>query len=153
MEYASLWERLLAAIVDIVSLTIITFFVFLCFIFIVGGGYYIKGTGVLEGNGSNIVMLTYIWLIISTVIGWLYYALLESSPVQATLGKKAMKIKVTDIDGDAIDFKRASLRYLGRCISHTTIGVLYIIVAFTRKRQGIHDLLADTVVLKVNEKK
>src|SRR5882724_2698513 len=45
--------------------------------------------------------------IVVIVSVWLYYALMESSELQATLGKRALGIKVTDLDGNRISFGRA----------------------------------------------
>lgn len=72
----------------------------------------------------------------------------ESSPKQATLGKQALGIYVTDLDGNQITFLKATLRYFAKILSTLILFIGYIMVAFTEKRQGLHDMIAGTLVLK-----
>lgn len=85
---------------------------------------------------------------ISIVIGWLYYAGFESSSYQATPGKQIMGIFVTDTEGYAITFSRATGRFFGRLLSGLLLLIGYIMAAFTERRQALHDILAKTLVLK-----
>ena len=86
--------------------------------------------------------------LISIVTGWLYYALLESSSWQGTVGKKVLGIRVTDMNGNQISFGRATGRYFGLLLSGLICFIGFIMVAFTEKKQGLHDMLASTLVLK-----
>jgi uncharacterized RDD family membrane protein YckC len=79
---------------------------------------------------------------------WIYWALLESSPWQATLGKKLLGLYVTDVEGKRITFARASGRYFAKIISTLTIGIGYLIAGFTPKKQALHDMIAECLVLK-----
>jgi hypothetical protein len=81
------------------------------------------------------------------VAAWLYYALLESSDAQATLGKRAVGIKVTDLDGNRISFGRATGRLFAHIISSFTLGIGFAMAAFTRRRQTLHDQIAGTLVV------
>ena len=74
---------------------------------------------------------------------WLYWALMESSAWQATLGKKLFGLKVTDLQGRRISFARASGRYFGKIVF-----VGFIMVAFTEKKQALHDMIAGCLVVK-----
>jgi uncharacterized RDD family membrane protein YckC len=85
---------------------------------------------------------------LSSVASWLYYALMESSAKQATLGKMALGIQVTDLDGRRIGFGRATGRYLGKIVSGLTLLIGYIIQVFTSRRQALHDLIASTLVVR-----
>lgn len=85
---------------------------------------------------------------ITIVAGWLYYAGFESSAYQATPGKLAMGIFVTDTEGYAISFSRATGRFFGRLLSGLVLLIGYIMAAFTERRQALHDLLAKTLVLR-----
>jgi uncharacterized RDD family membrane protein YckC len=78
---------------------------------------------------------------------WVYEALMTSSPWQATVGKKAMNMVVTDMQGQRLSFAHATGRYFAKWISALALGVGFIIVAFTDKKQGLHDLIASTVVV------
>lgn len=85
---------------------------------------------------------------VSAAIAWAYFALMESSPAQATLGKIALDLKVTDLDGGVITFRRASFRYWFKTLSTLTLGIGWLLAAFSPRRQALHDLLARTVVVR-----
>jgi uncharacterized RDD family membrane protein YckC len=84
--------------------------------------------------------------ILLLVVPWLYFAYLESSSNQATLGKMVMRIAVTDMRGNRITFARASLRFLCIFLSVLTIFIGFLIPAFTRYKQGLHDMIAGTLM-------
>jgi uncharacterized RDD family membrane protein YckC len=73
---------------------------------------------------------------------------MESSARQATLGKMAVGIKVTDEAGARISFGRAVGRYFGKFVSTIILLIGFLMVAFTEKKQGLHDKLAGTLVVK-----
>jgi hypothetical protein len=75
---------------------------------------------------------------------------MESSTKQGTLGKMALGIKVTDLNGNRIDFSKASGRYFGKIISSIILCIGYIMVAFTQKKQGLHDIMAGCLVVNSN---
>ncbi|MGA9497765.1 MAG: RDD family protein, partial [Terriglobales bacterium] len=77
---------------------------------------------------------------------WLYEAFMESSSYQATLGKMIFGMKVTDLYGNRISFGRATGRHFAKWLSGMILGIGYIMVAFTERKQGLHDLLAGTLV-------
>jgi uncharacterized RDD family membrane protein YckC len=85
--------------------------------------------------------------IIADIVGvWLYFALQESSAHQATVGKRAMGIYVTDLYGRRISFGQATGRYFSKILSGLILDIGYIMVAFTEKKQGLHDMIAGTLV-------
>ncbi|MCI5227953.1 MAG: RDD family protein [Candidatus Electrothrix sp. AX2] len=86
--------------------------------------------------------------VLSFVLPWLYSAFTESSVWQATLGKKALGIQVTDNDGDQISFWRATGRHWSKIISGIILCIGFIMVAFTKRKQGLHDMIAGTLVVK-----
>lgn len=81
-------------------------------------------------------------------ISILYYAIMESSKSQGSLGKMAVGIKVTDMDGNRITFGKAFLRSIGKIISGMIMAIGYLMAAFTEKKQALHDLIASTLVVK-----
>jgi uncharacterized RDD family membrane protein YckC len=133
--YAGFWKRLAASMIDQVSLMAGGFL----FGMLAGLVYGLCG-GSEEGTGA-------LGHIIGITIGWLYFALLESSSRQATLGKMALGIKVTDLSGDGISFGRATGRYFGKIISALTLLVGYLMAGVTRKKQGLHDMVAGCLVV------
>jgi len=84
---------------------------------------------------------------VNLLITWLYYALLQSGPRQATVGKMALNIIVIDVNGNRMTFPRASLRYFSKIISSFIMFIGYIMAAFTQKKQALHDIIANTYVV------
>jgi uncharacterized RDD family membrane protein YckC len=78
---------------------------------------------------------------------WLYFAVCESSSWQGTLGKLALGIRVTDMQGAKISFPRALGRYPAKYLSALILGIGFLMVAWTQRKQGLHDLIAGTLVL------
>jgi uncharacterized RDD family membrane protein YckC len=90
------------------------------------------------GSGITIILLVF--------GSWLYEALMESSSYQATLGKMIFGMKVTDLYGNRISFERATGRHFAKWLSTMILGIGYIMVGLTERKQGLHDLLAGTLV-------
>jgi uncharacterized RDD family membrane protein YckC len=88
------------------------------------------------------------WL--SIIVWWLYYALLESSPWQATPGKMVVGARVTDLAGVRISFLQATGRTFGKILSAIILGIGFIMVAFTPRKQALHDVMAGTLVIKTS---
>lgn len=78
---------------------------------------------------------------------WLYFALMESSEKQATLGKQALGIIVTDYRGQRISFGRATGRFFAKIVSGLLLGIGYIMAGFTERKQALHDMMASTLVI------
>ncbi len=97
---------------------------------------------------SVIVMLIPILGVIVYFVGrWAYFALMESSPSQATLGKRLMGIIATDGKGQRLSLGQASGRYFAGAISYITFYVGYALAGWTSRKQALHDLIADTCVV------
>ncbi len=79
---------------------------------------------------------------------WLYDALLTSSSWQGTVGKKVLRLKVTDEAGNRIGFGRATGRFFGKILSGMIMYIGFIMVGFTDRKRGLHDMLAGTLVMK-----
>lgn len=86
--------------------------------------------------------------LLSIAIAWLYFALMESSERGATLGKMAVGLRVVDEGGQRISFLRATGRYFSKFFSALILMIGFIMVAFTDKKRGLHDLIAGTLVVK-----
>jgi uncharacterized RDD family membrane protein YckC len=82
------------------------------------------------------------------LVTWLYHAFCESSSWQGTIGKKVLGLRVTDLNGNEISFGRATGRYFGTILSGMICGIGFLMVAFSERKQGLHDMLASTLVLK-----
>lgn len=88
------------------------------------------------------------WFLVNVVVGWLYWAGMHSSQYQATLGKLVFGLRVVDYHGERISFMRATGRHFATILSAMILMIGYIMVAFTRRRQALHDLIAQTVVVR-----
>jgi len=94
-------------------------------------------------------------VVVFYIVGWIYWATAESSSWQGTLGKKALGLYVTDLDGMRANFARTSGRYwAGRGLGVVPyIGGLYFLVScvcagFTERKQAVHDMIAGCLVLR-----
>jgi uncharacterized RDD family membrane protein YckC len=87
--------------------------------------------------------------LLSFVIGWLYFALMESSERGATVGKMALGLRVVTSNGQRLSFMNATGRYFAKIISAIILGIGFLMIAFTDKKRGLHDMIASTLVIKV----
>ncbi|GFP75491.1 RDD family protein [Clostridium fungisolvens] len=85
--------------------------------------------------------------IFSVLLYWLYFAVMESSPKMATIGKQALGIVVTDLNGNRISFGKATGRYFGKIISSLVLCFGYFMALWTERKQALHDMMAGTLVL------
>ncbi len=79
---------------------------------------------------------------------WLYEALLTSSSWQGTVGKRILRLKVTDDLGNRISFARATGRFFAKILSGMVMYVGFIMVAFMDRKRGLHDIICGTQVLR-----
>lgn len=79
---------------------------------------------------------------------WLYYALFESGESGATPGKKVMGIKVTNLELGRISFSIATLRLFCKFLLSDLLLIGYLMIFFTKNKQGLHDIIAGTIVKK-----
>lgn len=138
-DYAGFWVRFSAAVVD-------------GLIFMLGYFVIAFGLGMVLGSqdmaiDENDVTVQVLDQLASLLLGWLYYALQEAGPHQATFGKRVMGIRVTGLDGGRITFLRATGRYFAEILSALTLMIGYIIAGFTPRKQALHDYIAGTLVV------
>jgi uncharacterized RDD family membrane protein YckC len=84
----------------------------------------------------------------SLVVRWLYFALMESSAWQATLGKKLIGLRVTDMACQRIGFGRATGRYFGKILSALIFMIGFMMAGWTERKQALHDMIAGTLVVR-----
>lgn len=145
VEYAGFWLRVVAYIIDSMILWLPTSV--LPFLFISPGPGLETDTG-LQQPPPFFIGLFFGSMLMYVIIYWLYFALMESSAKQATVGKMALKLKVTDMDGNRIGFGQATGRFFGKFVSSIILGIGYLMAGFTEKKQALHDIIADTLVIK-----
>ncbi len=147
-NYAGFWLRAGALLVDSLIIGIAMFAVYCGFsgiVMVLGGA----GGPTRSSGASSFVALGGCFLnFVPILLGWLYFAMFESSEKQATPGKAMMGLRVTDLEGRRISFGRATGRFFGRILSNFILFIGYIMAAFTEKKQALHDMIAGTLVLK-----
>ncbi len=87
--------------------------------------------------------------LLSLLLAIAYFVLLESSRWQATVGKRVCRLRVTDLAGRRIGVGRALGRYAGKFVSALLLGIGFLMVGWTRHKQGLHDLMAHTLVMRL----
>jgi uncharacterized RDD family membrane protein YckC len=87
--------------------------------------------------------------LVSLVVTWLYFALMESSARGATVGKMAVGLRVVTDQGQRLSFLHATGRFFAKFVSTVLLFIGFIMVAFTDRKRGLHDMIAGTLVVKV----
>ena len=135
-QYGGFWMRVVAAIVD--------GFVLSAAMALVGGL-----TG-LDFFSTDPEQFDWTVNIIELAVGWLYEAGMTSSARGATLGKMAVGLRIVTEQGKRLTFLRATGRYFAKIISAIILGIGFLMVAFTDRKRGLHDMIAGTLVIKTN---
>jgi len=158
--YAGLGRRFIAWIVDTILVLLIGIIV-ISFFSLSNGikyAYYIVAqhapiTDLTEAGTLDAAITPIIaaFGMLIVIIPWVYYAGFESSRSQATPGKLLVKTVVTDLDGNKPTFARVTLRHFAKFISTLVIFIGFLMIGFTKKKQGLHDKIAGTLVLLQQE--
>ncbi len=135
--YSGFWRRVAASLIDSVILGVVGA--------ILG---IVLGVAMVSGGTDDTEVVELTGNVVGIFLGWLYYALMESSSKQATIGKMVMGIKVTDLEGNQISFARASGRHFGKIISSLILAIGYLMMLWTEKKQTLHDKMAGCLVVK-----
>jgi len=139
--YAGFWYRFLAYLID-AMISVCVFFplgALLGVAIVASGEDPMSGPMILVRLGLNGVSL---------IVTWVYFAICESSSWQGTVGKKLLGLRVTDLNGNRIGFAKATGRHFGKILSGIILGIGFVMIAFTDQKQGLHDMLAGTLVIQ-----
>lgn len=137
-EFAGLGRRFAALLIDtvvLVSLGIVLAIIYTTIALATVG----------PGQRENVSPYT---RFITLSVRLLYFAVLESSAWQATIGKRVLGCKVVDLDGQRISFGQAAGRYFAKIVSALTLGLGFLMAGFTEKNQALHDKIAGTLVIR-----
>jgi len=154
--YAGFWLRFVAVIIDNLIIDVLQFFLIIPLLASFGLTFFTLDVGEFNSLSEDdlVVMIPALISLISSVallsflVKLLYYALMESSKSQATLGKMALGIIVTDTNGERLDFTKAMIRQLFKLLSGMIMMIGYLMAGFTEKKQALHDIIANTYVVK-----
>jgi len=143
-RYGGFWIRFVAAIIDGILVGIVVLPVRVMIGLLIGAA----GMAVsMPGIGVHIVK-GIVGGAIFFCAGWIYEAAMESSSKQATVGKMALGLKVTDLEGRRLFFARATGRHFAKYVSNLTLLIGYIMAGFTERKQALHDMIAGTLVVR-----
>lgn len=120
--YAGFWFRLLAGVIDYIIIVVIS--IILAFLPVIG------------------------W-ILSIFLSWLYFAIQHSSSKQSTIGMRLCDLIIVDENHNKIGFWRAMGNYLLSNLSGLLIFIGFFMIAFTSRKQGLHNLITRTIYLKM----
>lgn len=137
-RFGGFWLRFFALFIDSFLVLILQFAV----------GFAVGFVMAETGSEVDEATATVIGFVVGALVGWIYFAAGESGHSQGTVGKRAMSLAVTDLNGDRITFGRASGRYFSKILSGLFFGIGYLMVAFSDKKQGLHDMMAGTLVVR-----
>ena len=134
--YAGFWRRFFALIADYLLLGS-------------AGSIIIYVFGEIQEKSFQVVTNEFFLGLL--VFVWSYFVFMESSEGGATLGKRLLGIRVTDLWGKRISDGKSFLRNSGRLVCTATLGIGYLMVGFTKNKQGLHDIMAGCLVIKKNQ--
>jgi uncharacterized RDD family membrane protein YckC len=140
VDYAGFWIRFLAVFIDGLLLMVGQLFITIPLGIVVGMAAP-NATAAERVSGI-------LGFFVGLIVNWLYCALMMSSAKQATVGKMALGLKVTDMSGGRITFGRATGRFFAQYLSALPLLLGYLIQPFTERNQALHDLLVGTVVVR-----
>lgn len=163
LVYAGFWWRVLAWLIDVAILAVADKFIVAATGLHHVGVYYGVPPDHLDGGGA---ISTVAWRVqgvsdphwhvhggwagaVSLLITIAYFTLLESSPWQATIGKRICRLRVTDLSGRRIGLGRAIGRYLGKYVSAFLLMIGFMMAGWTIRKQALHDLMAGTLVTRL----
>jgi uncharacterized RDD family membrane protein YckC len=130
VEYVAPGRRLVAFVIELAVVSVLF-----------GAGFVV---GVTLANGS-----AFFGFVVALTLLWLYFAGFESSHVQTTFAGRLLGTRVVDLDGEPLNFSRATMRHFAMYLSAITpFFIGYLMVLWTKRRQTLHDLLARTVVVR-----
>lgn len=136
-EYAGFWIRVAASLIDSVLVLLIVFPLLLA---IYGAAYFDPARTRLIAGPADF-LLSWVAPAVAVVAFWVSR--------QATPGKMALSLRVVDArTGGPLTVRQSIIRYLGYYVSTIPFGLGLIWVAFDRRKQGWHDMLAGTVVIR-----
>lgn len=140
MEYAGFWIRVWASIIDTILIMLITYPLL---IWVYGMGYFDQvNSGLIAGPED--FLISWVAPAIAVMVFWVYKS--------ATPGKMAISAKIVDAKtGEKASTAKLIGRYFGYFVSIIPLGLGIIWVGFDKRKQGWHDKLAGTVIVRMNK--
>jgi uncharacterized RDD family membrane protein YckC len=148
--FAGFWARAAARIIDLLVIIAVFNLTYLVDRLGAGAGLW-TGTGLNEGmaTGAGFSMANVLRFLFFLVFPVFYYVYLHGTYGQ-TFGKMALKIRVVNEDGTPLDYRKAFLRWLGYFLCDLTFYIGYVWAAFDHRKQGLHDKVCRTLVVRTD---
>ncbi|GAB3731475.1 hypothetical protein GCM10028794_07720 [Silanimonas algicola] len=150
---AGFWKRLAAFMIDGAILMVATYAIVFLMLIIVGAGvggimtlFEASATG-QPPSGNLLVVFLVGFYVLPFIMRWAYFTFFTSSAWQGTPGKRAVGIKVVDLDGGKLGTGRAMSRWFAAALSYLTLYVGFLMAAFTDRKMALHDMVASTRVV------
>ncbi|MEN4903843.1 RDD family protein [Luteimonas sp. TWI1437] len=143
--YAGFWKRVAAYLIDGLVVGIIGMVIGGIALAVLGGILAVGGSG--SAGSIGFVLVQVLSNLLSIAIGALYYAWFHASNMMATPGKMAVGIKVVRSNGERISLLRGIGRYFSTILSALILMIGFLMIVFTERRQSLHDIICDTVVV------
>lgn len=146
--YAGFWKRFAAYAIDSVVVGIAGVVVQVVVAAVMFGGMAALSSnpGEMFSTGAGILGVLLLYLA-PLALGAAYYGFFHASANQASLGKMAVGIKVTDESGGHISFWRGFARYFALIVSSIPLGIGLIMAGFTDRKRALHDMMCTTLVV------
>ena len=149
--YGGFWIRVAAYLIDGLLVGVVTFPIFFLTIFPSVAAVIHQAESNQE-PGPEVMAALFgsigVFALVAFCGHWLYEALLTSSSWQGTVGKRILRLKVTDDNGNRIGFGRSTARFFAKILSGWIMYVGFIMVAFMERKRGLHDVICGTQVLR-----
>jgi|SRR5450432_2099304 len=142
-HYGGFWIRVVASVLDFVLM----FIAFIPVRILLGSIVTITAMNAQLPMHELFVLRRAIRIGVAVVLNLTYRTAMESSRFQATFGKLAVGLKITDERGSPISFGRAVVRYFSKLLSLLALGLGYVIAGFDAQKQALHDRIAGTLVM------
>jgi uncharacterized RDD family membrane protein YckC/ribosomal protein L40E len=152
-RFAGFWIRLLAYFIDGIILNIVTSVIMMItFLSIYGSISDFSWFSMIESSGTlDSSFWPFYWLTVLTglIVETVYYTV-ATGKWGRTIGKAALRLKVLKPDGSRVSYWRAFGRSWAYILNGFTLGIGFLVIAFTQKKRGLHDYICDTVVIKTD---
>ena len=145
-EYAGFWLRVWAGAIDVL-IEVVGALLFSVLVFYSMRWFIDPSYGLTDATAKYVSGIAAVAFL--TIGAWLYCAFAESSSHRATLGKRIVGLQVVTASGDKLSFGQATVRHFMKFLSLFTAAVGFMMAGWTKRRQALHDMPSDCVVIRV----
>ncbi|HEY8513038.1 MAG TPA: RDD family protein [Cyclobacteriaceae bacterium] len=148
-DYAGFWLRVVAFVIDSIVLSVLYLLIIIpLYDTLIPPAAFDPDISDQGPTFLQTVLSPDVSTLVLIVVAILYYGVMEASRHQASLGKLALELKVTDAEGGRLSLSKSILRNASKILSTALLLLGYVAAAFTRRKQALHDVIAGAMVLK-----